>query len=320
MKILLLYNEKETVFGGFKALPEKVEIPVVVFPIEPSEEMRKIQETQFFSFFSKPSAGDELPPANPTHVVIFSALEPGWIDFLAGFSCGCHIPLLVYGKDAVNCVPEVFHFCFNFFDSESELQEHLTAEYMADKNIISQRGSNTARKTLLDMGIPVNDKSMADCVNEGQIKEVSLFMEAGFSPDTKDKNGVPLLCLAARNGDLEILKLLLSSGAQVDQLAEDRGSTAIFDASLGKHKDIVMALIEAGADANIQSKDKQTALIVAAGAGDDEIVEVLFRAGADPDIKDCLGASARNYATLFGRSKMVALFNDPSATPPPKTN
>ena len=313
MKILMLYNEEETVFGGFRALPEKIEIPVVTFPIKPSEDVRKIQETQFFSFFRQPSAGDKLPAAQPTHVVILSALEPGWIDFLAGFSCGCHIPLLVYGKDAINCVPEVFSFCFSLFDSEDKLQEHLTAEYIADNNIISKKGSNSARETLLDMGIPVNDKSFADCVNEGQIKEVSLFMEAGFSPDTKDKNGVPLLCIAARSGNLEMLQLLLRSGAQVNQLAEDRGSTAIFDAALGKYENLVKVLIEAGADVNVQSKDNQTALIVAAGAGDDEIVEMLFKAGADPDIKDCLGSSARNYATLFGRSKMVALFNNPAA-------
>jgi len=313
MKILMLYNEGETITGSFKALPEKIEIPVVIFPINPSEEKRKIQRKQFFSFFSQPSDGDEFTTVHPTHIVILSALEPGWIDFLAGFSCGCHIPLLVYGKDAVNCVPEVFSFCFNLFDSEDVLQEHLTAEYMADKNITSKKGSNSARGTLLDMGVPVNDKSLGDCVNEGQIKEVSLFMEAGFSPDTKDKNGVPLICLAARNGNLEILQLLLSSGAQVNQLAEDRGSTAIFDAALGKYKDLVKVLVEAGADVNVQSKDNQTALIVAAGAGDDEIVEMLFRAGADPDIKDCLGSSARNYATLFGRSKMIALFNDPAA-------
>jgi len=313
MKVLLLFNEEKTVSSVLRAFPAKIEIPVVSFPVKPSEELRKIQESEFFSFFSPPSAGDEYAAARPTHVVILSALESGWIDFLAGFSCGCHIPLLVYGKDAVSCVPEVFNFCFNFFDSEDKLKEHLTAEYMAFNNIISNKGSNSARNTLLDMGIPVNDKSLADCVKEGQVKEVSLFMEAGFSPDTVDKNGVPLLCLAARSGNLEILQMLIRCGAQINKLAEDRYSTAIFDAALGKHKNLVKVLIEAEADVNVQSKDKQSALIVAAGAGDDEIVEMLFRAGADPDLKDCLGSSARNYATLFGRSKMVALFNELTA-------
>ena len=311
MKILLIYNEEDAVAGDFKPLPEKIGIPVETFPIKSSEGMRGIQETQFFSLFRKPSSGNNLPAVAPTHVVILSALEPGWIDFLAGFSCGCQIPLLVYGEEAVKCVPEVFNFCFKPFDSVDEIREHLTAEYTAF-NVASQKGSNTARETLLDMGVPVNQKSMADCVNEGQIKAISLFLEAGFSPDIKDKNGVPLICLAARKGNAEILQLLLRSGAQINQLAEDRSCSAIFDAALGNQKNIIKILIEAGADVDIQSKDGQTALVVAAGSGYDEIAEMLFKAGADPDIKDCLGSSARKYASLFGRKAMLALFNDPS--------
>ena len=318
MKILLLHNEEnKAVAVEFRPFPEKIGIPVDVFPIGSSEVKRGIQETQFFSLFKKPfSSGDPLS-AQPTHVVILSALEPGWIDFLAGFSCGCQIPLLVFGEDAVKCVPEVFNFCFKPFDSADELQKYLTAEYNAHRNIAPQDGSDSARETLLNMGIPVNEKSMADCVDAGMIKEVALFLEAGFSPDSKDKSGVPLLCLSARNGNLEIIQMLLRSGANVDQLAEDRHCSAIIDAAMGNYKDIVKVLIEAGADVNIQSKDGQSALIVAAGSGDEETAEMLFKAGADPDIKDCLGTSARKYATLFGRSAMLALFNDPSAQ---KTN
>jgi len=313
MKILLLFNEENKAAAGeFRSLPETTGIPVDDFPIDLSEETIGIQKTHFYSLFKKPSLGEDMQSAQPTHVIILSALDPGWVDFLAGFSCGCQIPLLVYGKDAVKCVPKVFGFCFKCIDSTTELQRYLEAEYIAYKNIIPQKGSNAAREALLNMGVSVNEKSMVDCVNEGQVKEVSLFLDAGFSPDTGDKNGVPLLCLCARKGNLEMLQLLLRSGANVDQQAEDRRCSAVLDATMGKYKDIVKVLIEAGADVNIQSKDGQTALIVAAGSGDDETVEMLYKAGADPDLKDCLGSSARKYATLFGRSAMLALFNDPS--------
>jgi uncharacterized protein len=50
-------------------------------------------------------------------------------------------------------------------------------------------------------------------------------------------------------------------------------------------------------------------LVVVVGAGDEEITEMLVKAGADPDIKDALGVSARKYAAIFGNSKMLAMFD-----------
>ncbi|WP_461257549.1 ankyrin repeat domain-containing protein, partial [Treponema sp. R80B11-R83G3] len=116
---------------------------------------------------------------------------------------------------------------------------------------------------------------------------------------------------------LNTLKLLLSSGAQVNLVCRLLLATALFDSALVKNKDMIKTLIEAGADVNIQSKDGQTALVVVVGAGDEAIVEILVNAGADPDIKDALGVSARKYATIFGNKKMLAMFdgNKPDKTP-----
>ena len=159
------------------------------------------------------------------------------------------------------------------------------------------------------MGISVTNDAFVQCVAEDKTEEVSLFLTAGFSPDTKDKKGVPLICVAARNGKLNTLKLLLKAGAQVNLIAEDRGSSALLDSAIERNKEMVKILIEAKADLNVQSKDGQTALVVVVGAGDDEISEMLIKAGADPDIKDALGVSARKYATIFGNSKMLAMFD-----------
>jgi ankyrin repeat protein len=229
---------------------------------------------------------------------------------LAGFFCGTHIPILVCGEKAIESIPKVYAFCFKFLKTEAELNDHLASEYEASKKNEAAQETNHARQALLDKGIPATVDAFAQCVAEDKVDEVSLFLAAGFSPDSKDKKGVPLLALSARNGHLKPLELLLRSGAQVNLTAEDRGSTALFDATMGRHIDLVKALIEAGADTNIQSKDKQSALVVAVGAGDEKIVEILVKAGADPDIEDSLGVSARKYAALFKKSTMIAMFND----------
>jgi len=246
---------------------------------------------------------------NFSHVAVLSALGPGWIDFLAGFFCGSHLPIFVFGQKEVEAIPDVFAFCFKFFFTEEQLHDYLTGEYETFKKNEAVEEINHARKTLLDMGISTTADSLVQCVAENKAEEVALFFAAGFSPDTKDKKGIPLICIASRNGHLDTLKLLLRSGAQVNLIAEDRGSNALFDSALGRNKDVVKTLIEAGADMNIQSKDGQTALVVVVGAGDEDIVEILVKAGADPDIKDALGVSARKYATIFNNKKMLAMFD-----------
>jgi ankyrin repeat protein len=167
------------------------------------------------------------------------------------------------------------------------------------------------------MGVSVTAESLAACAAEGKVLELSLFLASGFSPDTKGKAGVPLLNLAARGGHREALDLLLKAGAQVNIPSDDRSSSALMDSTMGKHLDMMEDLLRAGADVNIKSKDGQSALILAVGLDDAASVEILLKAGADPDDPDLLGASARKYATLFNREAIVTLFN---AYAPPKAN
>jgi hypothetical protein len=246
---------------------------------------------------------------NYTHVVILSALGPGWIDFLAGFFCGSHLPLLVFGEKAIESVPDVFAFCFKFFDTEENLHDYITNEYEISKKNEAASEVNHIRQALLDRGIPTTLEALAQCVAENKVDEVSLFLSAGFLPDLKDKKGIPLLCISARNGHVSTIECLLRSGAQVDIIAEDRGSTALIDSAMGRHKDVIKTLIEAGADVNTKTKDGQTALIIVVGAGDEKIVEMLVKAGADPDIEDMLGVSARMYANIFKNDNIKALFD-----------
>jgi hypothetical protein len=280
---------------------------------------RKRKALQLVSFLEKTGISSEMLLIktrdeglkiidNYTHVVILSGLGPGWIDFLAGFFCGSHLPILVFGEKAIESVPAVFAFCFKFFDTEAKLHDYLAAECETSKKNEAAAETNHIRQALLDRGIPTTLDALAQCVAENKVDEVTLFLAAGFLPDAKDKKGIPLLCLSARNGHVSTVEFLLRSGAQVDIIAEDRGSTALIDSAMGRHKDVIKALIEAGADVNVTSKDGQTALIIVVGAGDEEIVEMLVKAGADPDLEDTLGVSARMYANIFKNEKMKALF------------
>jgi ankyrin repeat protein len=67
-------------------------------------------------------------------------------------------------------------------------------------------------------------------------------------------------------------------------------------------------LLAAGAEVNLKSKDGQSALVIAVGLNDEAAAEMLLKAGADPDMADNLGASARTYVRLFNKPGMVKLF------------
>ena len=47
--------------------------------------------------------------------------------------------------------------------------------------------------------------------------------------------------------------------------------------------------------------------MLAVGNGNVDIVKILLENGADPDIKDSMGMSAREYALLFKKKPMIEL-------------
>jgi ankyrin repeat protein len=166
-----------------------------------------------------------------------------------------------------------------------------------------------ARKILLDLGIPVTDKAYENCIKERNLKGVLLFLEAGFSPDARDAHGVPMVCLAARSGDRDVVNALLKAGADVNAGPRDRGGSALIDSAMGKFPDIGADLLVAGADVNVKSRDGQSALIFSVGLDDMVFMEMLLKAGANPDEPDALGVSARKYALLFNKPGILELFN-----------
>jgi hypothetical protein len=229
---------------------------------------------------------------------------PPWFAFAAGFACGARLPLLLYGEEPLALPPWLAKAPVQF-RGKADFSAYLEGEA---GEWIREHSLRQAREALLERGIPCTAASLGRCIGEKDLEAVQLFLRAGFSPDTLDKAGVPLICLAARAGDRAITALLLEKGASVNTPAGDRGGAALIDAALGKHTEILGDLLGAGADPNAKSKDGQSALIIAVGLNDEPTVELLLKSGANVDDPDSLGVSARKYAALFNRPGMVKLF------------
>jgi hypothetical protein len=253
----------------------------------------------------KPFIGEKLAGAGRLILVLSGPVISPWVTFIAGYFFALKLPFILYGGASEFFDPLISKYII-FIKTEAELLHYAGKE---QEIYVSRQDQKQAKYELLENGVPFSEESFVNCVIGGNGKAVSLFIEAGFSPNLRDRFGVPVLNLAARIGNGNIVKLLLKAGAQVNQQAEDRSSSALIDAVSGKFHGIVRDLLAAKADVNLKSRDGQSALILAVGLNDEISAELLLKAGARADDPDALGASGRQYASLFNKPGMVALFN-----------
>ena len=104
---------------------------------------------------------------------------------------------------------------------------------------------------------------------------------------------------------------MLEYGAEVNLYSEDRSYSALMEAAqLGDLK-TAQLLFSKNANTNIQSKDGQTALILAVGRQDVPMVKLLIEHNADWNIADRLGMSALGYAKLFNNKEILEAMQQP---------
>ncbi|WP_438437958.1 ankyrin repeat domain-containing protein [Hydrogenophilus thermoluteolus] len=111
------------------------------------------------------------------------------------------------------------------------------------------------------------------------LETVASLVARGLDPNVSDREGNPLLVWAARRGKTELVSTLLRHGASVNQ-RNLVGETALMAAAYGGYTQIAAQLIESGA---IFDHDGWNPLIYAAMQGHTAIVDLLLKAGANPN-------------------------------------
>lgn len=112
------------------------------------------------------------------------------------------------------------------------------------------------------------------------------------------------LMYASRKGHANIVRFLLSKGADVDAINTD-GNTALLIASYWGHSSVVKNLINKGANLNIQNKDLRAALHAAVAGEKLEIVKLLVQKGADTNLKDEADRTPLDLAKKRGSAAIV---------------
>lgn len=105
------------------------------------------------------------------------------------------------------------------------------------------------------------------------------------------------LIRAAQDGDLSEVRRLASEGFDVN-LMDEIERAALHYAIEGEHYNVAQWLLENGANVNLHNEDMigETALALAVQRDYPEMVELLLKFGADPDITGWMQQTARSRA------------------------
>ena len=130
--------------------------------------------------------------------------------------------------------------------------------------------------------------------NAAQREALRKLRELGYPEPTGD-----FIVGAAVDGNLEVVKLFIAAGYSPDTKAA--GTPVIVSAATFGHADIVKYLIDIGADVNAADDVNATALIrVSTDCEQTELVRMLVKAGARPELKSAGGVSAIDLAEGAG--------------------
>jgi len=138
---------------------------------------------------------------------------------------------------------------------------------------------------------------------QGKLEQLRLLISRGADVGATDRERMTPLHFAVQEEHVEVLRELLGSGADAD-LRDRNGNAPLHLAINHERPQFLRILLNHGADVEAQDRDRQTPLHVAINQRKNDMVPFLLEAGAAPDALDKDGETPLHKAI---RSRMTAL-------------
>jgi len=171
------------------------------------------------------------------------------------------------------------------------------------------RGSAETLRLLLEAGADVQPPAGVHSRNtpllfaslSGDLENLKLLLARGAEPSAA------ALSSAATFGHVDVVQALIAAGASA-RGTEASGINLLHWVVIADRPDVIPALIGAGVPLNATDQNGYTPLMYAASIdfGDTRSLTALLRAGADPNIRNNEGRTAREQAHHYGHAALEA--------------
>ena len=146
--------------------------------------------------------------------------------------------------------------------------------------------------------------SLWEATEKGELHFVINILNSGVSID-HHKLGETALIVAAKAGQVEVLKFLIEKGANIEACGSIDHWSALIHAASNGHLNCVLALIKAGANINYHAFSGTTALCEASYNGNLSCVKALVETGAEINAPGDGGFTALEEAKKEGHSQIM---------------
>ncbi len=147
----------------------------------------------------------------------------------------------------------------------------------------------------------------------GDTVSLQAAIDSGTDPNARRSDGYAAIHLAAKQGQLASVKVLLANGARIEERDRKHAHTAVHKAAWASQPEVLAFLLAAGADPNPRDTDGD--MVPLHWATDRRIAKLLLTAGANPDAADIYGETPLHTAASRKHAGVVAALLAGGANP-----
>jgi ankyrin repeat protein len=153
------------------------------------------------------------------------------------------------------------------------------------------------------------DLDLFEAAAVGDVRRLRELVTDRAAANTWSSDGFSLLHLAAFFGQPEAVRFLVAQGADIEAVARNQRLAAearpLHSAVAAQERDVITALLDAGADPNSRQHGGYTPLLEAAQLGNVKLVDLLLAHGASASDRLGDGSSASDLARKAGNERLA---------------
>lgn len=162
--------------------------------------------------------------------------------------------------------------------------------------------------------IESSEQEILEAVRDGDITTLKKLLKPKTNLDFVNSKEMTPLMMASADNNLEIVKMLVEAGANINQKNKENGKTALmYAAALGYLEVCEYLLSQKNILINAKDKEGKTALMHAVSNARTEIVKLLIEKKANVNARTNTEESALSIAIKIGRPEIVKLLKENGA-------